>query len=85
MFYRHSPAEAELFNYLDDFLFAADSQQHCEETLSCFVNFCEQMSVPVAAHKTERPTKSIVLSVLSIGIKAASMSIFIPEEKKVKM
>ena len=83
MFYKQTPVRAELFNYLDDFLFIADSEQNCEQALRCFENLCEKLGVPIAPHKTVRPVKSLVF--LGIGIHAERLSMYIPQDKKQKM
>lgn len=83
MFYKRTSVEANLFNYLDDFLFMADSKENCEEALQCFEKLCEELGVPIAPHKTVRPVKSIVF--LGIGINAERLSMYIPQEKKEKM
>ena len=83
MFYKHSPVQAHLFNYLDDFLFVADSQKNCERALSVFEELCEATGVPIAPHKTVRPVKRLVF--LGIGIDAERMAMYIPTEKRDKM
>ena len=83
MFYRHSPVEAHIFNYLDDFLFVANSEQTCEEALCSFEKMCGAIGVPIAPHKTVRPVKQLVF--LGIGIDAERLSMYIPSEKKEKM
>ena len=83
MFYQYCPASAEMFNYLDDFLFIGGSMQECEAALSWFESHCDLIGVPIAPHKTVRPVKSLVF--LGIGIDASNLSMYLPTEKKQKM
>lgn len=80
MFYKQNLLQVDVFNYLDDFLFISNSQSHCEQALVAFENLCGRIGVPIAGHKTVRPTKSLVF--LGIGIDATSLSLFIPADKK---
>ena len=72
-------AQVAVFNYLDDFLFVAPSKECCEETLQSFEKLCEELGVPIAAHKTIRATTCI--SFLGLGINARDCTLFIPPEK----
>lgn len=83
IFQQRFSLRADVFNYLDDFLFVSDSQVNCEKALGTFEDLCDSLGVPIASHKTVRPAQSMVF--LGIGIDAALLSMFIPNEKKVLM
>ena len=83
IFSHHCPTPADMFNYLDDFLIISDSAEHCEAALAWFEKMCAYVGIPIAPHKTVRPTTSLVF--LGIGIDSVNLAMFIPTEKRHKM
>ena len=82
MFYKRIGKGAMVFNYLDDFLFIAESHENCEKALRQFELLCEDIGVPIASHKTVRPCTAITF--LGLGIDAKNLTLFIPKEKIAK-
>ena len=79
MFYKYCPVEAQLFNYLDDFLFVAFSKENCEVALHVFEELCQELNLPLAEHKTIPPCTLITF--LGLGINAQTLTLYIPHEK----
>ena len=71
--------QCKIFNYLDDFLVVARDGDSCNRVLDRILAICDHVGVPVAPHKTERASESIVF--LGIGICSNSQSLFIPSQK----
>lgn len=64
---------------LDDFLFIGKTRESCRYGLECFRALCNKTGVPLAAHKTVNPTRS--LSFLGIQMDTVTHMASIPEEK----
>lgn len=77
-----SPVHCIIYNYLDDFLLLADGCRECELALAHFEQLCERLRVPLATHKTVRPTTHITF--LGLGIDSKDRVVFIPPEKAAK-
>ena len=71
--------QCRIFNYLDDFLVVARDGDSCNRVLDRILAICDHVGVPVAHHKTERASESIVF--LGIGICSNSQNLFIPSQK----
>lgn len=71
-----------VYNYLDDFLLVADSQDGCNAALHRFESLCEEIGVPLAHHKTVQATQNIIF--LGLGIDARALTLYIPPEKIAK-
>ncbi len=69
----------ELLNYLDDFLFADDKENSCNQQISTFLWICDWLGLPTAPDKTEWAAQVIVFLGLLIG--TINQLIAIPEEK----
>lgn len=67
---------------LDDFLFIAPTKEACQRDLDSFFTLCKAINVPVAHHKTEGPTKSLVF--LGIQLDVNSMVARLPKEKLIR-
>lgn len=72
-----------VFNYLDDFLFVGETKEVCEEALQRFESLCHQLRIPIAEHKTVRPTQE--LTFLGLGVNSNRRTLHIPQEKQLKM
>ena len=83
MFHNVYREDADVFNYLDDFLFMASSREACDAALIAFEDFCLRVGIPMAAHKTVRATQRLVF--LGLGIDSQRRTLFIPAEKRVKV
>ena len=69
-------------NYLDDFLFIGESEQHSNWLVSEFLTLCEDISCPVSLDKTEwASTKIIFLGILLDGI---NHCLCVPMDKRYK-
>ena len=73
-------AKISVFNYLDDFLFVAPTENSCEEALTAFETLCGKLKIPIATHKTVHATQQITF--LGLGINAEHCTLYIPEEKR---
>ena len=71
----------DIVKVLDDFLFIAETELKCSLYLKSFENLCSLLNVPIATHKTEKPTK--VLTFLGIEIDSHLMIARLPKEKLV--
>ena len=69
-------------NYLDDFLFAAITKLLCNALISQFLQLCSELSLLVAADKTEWATTLIVF--LGILLDGTRLVLCIPLEKQEK-
>ena len=69
-------------NYLDDFLFIAESKQACDEMVRNFLQLCKDISCPVSLDKTEwGSSKMIFLGILLDGY---NHCLCVPLDKKTK-
>jgi hypothetical protein len=82
MCYKACTVDVRIFNYLDDFLFVAGSAEDCEVALVTFERLCASVGVPIAAHKTARPSSRTPF--LGLGLDAAFLTLYIPRDKVVK-
>ena len=57
---------SNIVKVLDDFLFIADTESECMLYLKSFENLCSLLNIPIAAHKTEKPTKTLTFLGLSL-------------------
>ena len=67
-------------NYLDDFLFIAESRRSCNYLVRKFLELCDRVNIPVATEKTEWATNQITF--LGILLNGDSMTLGIPMEKR---
>lgn len=81
--YQKLYSEVHVFNYLDDFLFVAESEEECNRSLEGFEDMCKQIGIPLADHKTVRACQSITF--LGLGIDARTHTMYIPIEKQRKV
>ena len=69
-----------LYHYLDDFIIVAPSQSsQCQQDLTLLQQECSRLGVPIAAHKTEGPSTSLVF--VGVEIDTAVGELRIPEDK----
>lgn len=79
----HSRGVTHQLHYLDDFLLVGPPQSlGCAQSLQTTLSICEELGVPVAAHKTEGPSSA--LTFLGIRIDTVSMELSLPPEKLVR-
>ena len=69
-------------NYLDDFLFIAESEEKCNFMVRKFLSLCESIGCPVAMDKTEWATSNIVF--LGVGLDGIGHRLMVPKEKQIK-
>ena len=72
----------QVTNYLDDFLFIETNAAECNRMVRSFLSVCEQIKFPVALEKTVWATNRLVF--LGIMLDGISLSLIVPEEKRVK-
>ena len=71
-----------LVNYLDDYLFIAESERVCNEMVRTFLEMCSSIGCPVSMEKTEwASTKLIFLGILLNG---GSLTLAVPDDKRIK-
>ena len=76
----HSRGVTYQLHYLDDFLLLGPPDSPgCSQSLQITLGVCQELGVPVAAHKTEGPTQS--LTFLGIRIDPVHMELSLPPEK----
>lgn len=71
--------DVQCIKLLDDFLFIAPSENQCRRSLITFQEMCKQINIPIAAHKTAGPDKSIVF--LGIELDSIAMQARLPPAK----
>ena len=69
-------------NYLDDFLFIAESEGEANRLVRIFLNLCQFINCPVAMEKTEWASSSVVF--LGILMQGKNRCLSIPQEKITK-
>ena len=69
-------------NYLDDFLFTAETKEACDDMVRQFLSLCRDISCPVSLDKTEWGQSSIIF--LGILLDGIHHCLCIPFDKKVK-
>ena len=69
-------------NYLDDFLFVGRSSRECNRSVTCFIDTCRQLGVPLALEKTEWATDIIIF--LGIVLNGTTFTLGIPEDKRIR-
>ena len=70
----------EVIHYLDDFLlFGPKESPQCAEALAHTMGKCKELGVPVAPHKTEGPSTTLVF--LGIELDTMLMTVRLPAEK----
>ena len=69
----------DVVKILDDFLFIEEEFHQCKNSLQTFITLCNELGVPLAPHKTEGPSTSIVF--LGIGLDSQKMLAFLPPDK----
>ena len=69
-------------NYLDDFLFTAETKEICDEMVRQFLTLCNEISCPVSLDKTEWGSSKMVF--LGILLNGEQHCLCIPLEKKVR-
>ena len=70
-------------NYLDDFLFIAETMIICNYLIQQFLDMCEELGIPITLEKTE--WASIRLIFLGILLDGEFMTFVIPEEKRLRL
>ena len=70
-------------NYLDDFLFVADSEQVCNYLLNSFITICDQINCPTAEDKTAQARPNTVF--LGVLLDGEHRLMAIPQDKKTKV
>ena len=70
-------------HYLDDFLILGQTEGECEEGLVLFQKICKKLGIPLAPEKTEGP--STTLEFLGIIIDTVSLTIHLPDRKKLEL
>ncbi|KAK6170386.1 hypothetical protein SNE40_018795 [Patella caerulea] len=68
-----------LEHYLDDFIFIGGNISTCQKLISCFVDLCEEIGVPIAHEKTVGPVTT--LTFLGLEIDTVKTVIRIPTNK----
>ena len=69
-------------NYLDDYLFLAESEQICNAMVRQFLDLCNCINCPISKDKTEWATTSIVF--LGILLNGTNRTLAVPQDKKEK-
>ena len=69
-------------NYLDDFIFLAESEELCNHMVRTFLDLCQQIGCPVSADKTEWATQKIIF--LGIVLNGRNLTLSVPEDKRIK-
>ena len=73
------PEHIQVFNYLDDFLLVANTEQVANLARNHFENLATRLGIPLAHDKTVGPTQ--ILTFLGIGINTREQTLFLTEEK----
>ena len=68
-------------NYLDDYLFVAFTLRLCNRLVKIFLDFCQEVGIPVATEKTVWVTRVIVF--LGILLDGGCFILSLPVEKRV--
>ena len=69
-------------NYLDDYMFFAETEDKCNKMVSKFLSLCDQLGCPYSMEKTEWASNCMVF--LGILLDGINMVLGIPEEKRCK-
>ena len=69
-------------NYLDDFLFIAESEEHCNDMLTQFLETCQEIGCPVSEEKTEPANEVMVF--LGVLLDGKNHVLAIPKDKRIK-
>ena len=77
-----SPVKIKIFNYIDDFLILAYTEQDCRMALAHLITMLTQLGIPVSPSKTIEPTQNITF--LGIGISSVTKTFFVPQDKASK-
>lgn len=72
----------DIIHILDDFLIVSQSFSSCQESLKRFLSVCDDIGVPMAPEKTERP--SHILSFAGIELDCIKLEARLPQDKIVK-
>ena len=76
----HSKGVTFQLHYLDDFLLmGSPNTLDCAQALQCTLQACQELGVPIAAHKVEGP--SCQLTFLGIKVDTLKMELSLPSEK----
>ena len=70
----------QVTNYLDDFLFVADTEEECNWMVSKFIEICDHIGFPVSEEKTVMATNRLVF--LGILLDGISHTLAVPEDKR---
>lgn len=63
-------------HYLDDFLFVgAPASLECSASLKCALHLCDNLGIPVAAHKTEGTPTCVTILGIQKGTVAMKLSL----------
>ena len=81
MFERNNP-DCKCFNYLDNFLILADSNDRCKHALDCFVAMLEFLGFPVSYEKTIPPGTEVEF--LGLTINSCNLSFSVPDQERLK-
>ena len=69
-------------NYLDDFLFVAETRRRGNQLVRRFLEMCGEINIPVAEEKTEWASSQVIF--LGILLNGGTMTLGIPLEKRRK-
>ena len=72
--------DAEITNYLDDFLFICFCLIQCSKAMETFLQVCEEIGCPVSLEKTEGPAEIMVF--LGILMDGKHRQLSVPVEKR---
>ena len=76
----HAEGVIHQLHYLDDFLvLGPPDDPECGQALSRTLQVCQDLGVPIAAHKTEGPSKQ--LTFLGIQVDSIKMELSLPPDK----
>ena len=69
-------------NYLDDFLFTANSRSLCNHLVRSFLLLCNEVGIPISQEKTEWARSNITF--LGILLDGNTFTLCVPEEKRIR-
>ena len=69
-------------NYLDDFLFVAESEDECNRMVRIFLAMCSDIGCPISMDKTH--WAATILEFLGIVLHGEHMMLMVPNEKRIK-
>lgn len=82
IFHNRNP-ECKFYNYIDDFLIVAPSEQICMDALDDVISLLAYLGFPISEHKTVKPCTHIEF--LGLGLDSDTLSFFVPGSKRNKV